>query len=230
MGKLKQRYSNDHNPSQQFLRALKETLSEDPHLTDTELIEWSAGVVAADGAERFRSHISRCGQCAGEVAGMTAHLAEWAETEAMARREELIGRPSVMNAEAASIVTPQAPPKELPWWSAVAGWVSLAPLRPLGAMAAGIEAGVVKFPIYDRDAIVIGLSGVVQRRGKEFYVRVSAAPEALDAYRGRIVELAAVEPESGRALLLRKIGIEQTLLLGTDLQIATHKITARLHT
>jgi hypothetical protein len=231
MGKLNQGRLNDSNPSRQFLFALADTLNEDPHITDAELIEWAAGVMDDEPAARLQSHIGHCKACAAESEAMNTCLTGWADAGAMVRREARIGRPQVMNPGYVGAPSPPATGEagESPWWSFVAGWAPLASLRPLGAMAAGIDTAFVTFPIYDQETIVIGLSGTVQRRGNEFYVRVSVAPEARDAYRGRTVELAAVEPESGQPRLLRKVGIDQTLLLGTDLQIATHKITARLH-
>jgi len=197
---------------------LEKDLSRDPHLTDVEFIEFGADVVDAVETVRLRNHVARCAQCAGELSSLREIGEVW--NDSAAYLEARISR---------SETVPSKRKKES-WWEYAMGWTSLAPLgRGLAAMAATDDTAFVDFAVENEDdAPVEGLTGVIQRRGDEYYVRVAATVEVLDRYRGRLVDIAAVDNATNQLSFQRKIGLGQFVLIGTKLDIASMKLSARL--
>jgi len=199
------------------LRAsLADAVSADPHPDDVSLIELTAGALAPRTSKLIRSHIEHCDLCKSEVARLQAAVESWEDAVARERRESRIGRREMLKSGR-------------PWWTALAGLVSAAPLRPrLAAMAAGIDNPAVDFPVYEGSATAEGLSASIQRRGSEYYLRVAPSQEKRDVYLGRWVEVVLAQPETDDTLLERRVSIGQYVLLGTDLPISTELIAARL--
>ncbi len=222
MGKLNGRNTGTGNvtAAEKFMRMLNESLSDDPHLTDAELIGLGAGLVDSEDESRLRAHTQRCAHCAAELATFAAPMAAWGDPAAIERLEARINRPAILSGGSGSAE---------PWWSRGFGWVPLAGLRPkLGAFAASIDEATIDLPIYEGDSVVTGLTGIVQRREQEYYVRITTSPEFGDSQDGRQVEVIAAEPTTGRILLQRKVDLDQYVLLGTDLPLDSNSITARL--
>jgi hypothetical protein len=196
---------------------MDETLSNDPHLTDAELIEFSAGVVDRDVARQFIVHMEHCSECAAGISLLKGQLEVWQSPMEIERLEARIDRPRVMSDE------------EAPWWTRALNWVSITPLRQaFGAHAAGVDSEVIEFPVYENQAISGGLSGIIQRRGQEYQIRITPSREEKQEYRDRLVEVVLADLKSENVLLQRKIPIDRFVLLGTDLPIRTEKIAARL--
>ena len=86
----------------------------------------------------------------------------------------------------------------------------------------------MSFPVYDGASITPALRGSLQRRNSEYYVRISVEPDAAGGFEKRQVEIVLADPASGEVMLQRKVQFDQILLLGTNLQITTQQITARL--
>jgi hypothetical protein len=219
MGELNPGNLNRIVTPQSFAAMLRDTLSDDPHLTDAELIELGTGLIDPESEQSLLEHLKCCAHCSGELEGVRASLSPWENPSILQRLEERIGRPAVM-----------AETVEKPWWS------SLAQLTPLSIFRSGLSAsaspasdiGVVHFPIHAGSEAVVGLSGVVQRRGQAYYVHLTASPGLMNEYQARQVEVVLIDPESGRSLINRKATFDHFVLLGTDLEIGTHKIAARL--
>ena len=96
-------------------------------------------------------------------------------------------------------------------------------------MAATDEVASVDFTVQgDDDTSIEGLAGVIQRRGDEYYVRVAAAVEVQEGYRGRMIDIVTADNATNQLTFQRKIGIGQFVLIGTKLDIASVKLTARL--
>jgi hypothetical protein len=197
---------------------MDETLSNNPHLTDAELIEFSADVIDRTVASLYSAHLDRCSKCAAEVAQIKVGLSIWQSPSEIERLEARIGRPAVMSDEEAK-----------PWWTRVLDLVSVAPLQhSLGAHAAVADSEVIKFPVYENQAVSHGLTGLIQRRGQEYQIRITPSHEDKQEYRDRLVEVVLADLKSENVLLQRKIPIDRFVLLGTDLPIRTEKIAARL--
>jgi hypothetical protein len=199
---------------------MEETLSNNPHLTDAELIEFSADVVDSMMANLYRAHIDRCSKCAAEVSQIRGYLAIWNSPTEIVRLESRIGRPAIMSDEEAK-----------PWWTRLVDLISVAPLQiPLGANAAAAVADseIIKFPVYENQAVSHGLTGLIQRRGQEYQIRITPSHQDKQEYRDRLVEVVLADLKSENVLLQRKIPIDRFVLLGTDLPIRTEKIAARL--
>jgi hypothetical protein len=197
------------------------TLSSDPHLTESELIEFSAEVVDGETAAQYASHLEHCSMCASLAAMFVEQLAIWRVPAQIERLEARIGRPAIIS---------EAPAP--PWWKVALDWVSVSTLRPsLSAMAAAAaDSEVIKFPIYEDQVITDGLSGIIQRRGQEYQIRITPSNQDKKEYQGRLVEIVLADLESEHVLLERKIPIDRFVFLGTDLPIVTEKIAARLIT
>jgi len=201
-------------------QAIRQTLSDDPHLTDAELIELSAGVMEIEEERRLLAHVDHCAVCAAGLHGLRAGLSTWDDPAVLMRRERRIRREEVMS---------RGDEPEKPWWMSIGELVSLATFRPgLAMAAAGDEIGVVHFPIYEGEFAVVGLSGVIQRRRQAYYIHLTASQSAGSDYGLRQVEVVVVDPDSGKTLIHRKAGFGQFVLLGTNLQIGAQRIAARL--
>ncbi|MGO8672572.1 MAG: hypothetical protein ACLQVD_14555 [Capsulimonadaceae bacterium] len=199
---------------------MEDVLSEDPHLSDTELIEFASRPAG------LPEHVSRCTRCSETLQALQIRVdSDWSDPAAVSRREARIRTAEILGEDADT-----ASPDEdaVPWWRSALEWVSLAPLQPAGAFAADAAVETIKFPVYQGDMLVIGLSGLVQRRGPEFYIRVTASPESRPAYQRSLVEVVVATLETGRTMVQRRIGLEQFILLGTNLDVAAQRITARL--
>jgi hypothetical protein len=202
------------------VESLNGTLSNDPHLTDSELIEFSAEVIDGETAAQYASHLERCSMCASLAAMFAEQMAIWRVPAQIERLEARIGRPSIIS---------EAPAP--PWWKVALDWVSVATLRPsLSAMAAPADSEVIKFPVYEDQVITDGLSGMIQRRGQEYQIRITPSDQDKKEYQGRLVEIVLADLDSEQVLLERKIPIDRFVFLGTDLPIMTEKIAARLIT
>jgi len=197
---------------------LKNDLSPDPHLTDVEFIEFAADVVDAVEAVRLRQHVAGCSQCAGELSSLREIGGVWKDSAAYL--EARISQSKPVPSE----------PKQEAWWAQALAWTSLAPLgRGLAAMAATDDTAFVDFAVENEDDTPVdGLTGVIQRRGDEYYVRVAATIEVHDRYRGRMVDIAAVDNATNQLSFQRKIGLGQFVLIGTKLDITSVKLSARL--
>lgn len=200
---------------------LETDLSRDPHLTDAEFIEFAADVVGAIDAMRLRNHVARCSVCSRELGVLREIGTVWDDP----------ARVGSLEARIAQTVNPL--PRELDtqaWWAHAFSWTSLAPLgRGLAAMAATDEVASVDFTVQgDDDTSIEGLAGVIQRRGDEYYVRVAAAVEVQEGYRGRMIDIVTADNATNQLTFQRKIGIGQFVLIGTKLDIASVKLTARL--
>ncbi|MCW3061884.1 MAG: hypothetical protein JWQ02_3705 [Capsulimonas sp.] len=196
---------------------LRQTLSEDPHMTDSELIELSAGVIDATEAVKLWKHAHSCPECSAEIERLMGQSAVWDDPWEIERREARIERSHAAR-----------DPGEQPWWAAAA-WAAISLLHPRrGALAADDDAPMASFPITDSEGIVAELSGVIQRRGNEYHVRITSAPGASGSYQNRWVEVVLFGQDSDDPLLRRKVPVDRFILLGTDLAITTDKITARL--
>ncbi|BDI31615.1 hypothetical protein CCAX7_36660 [Capsulimonas corticalis] len=202
-----------------FKDLLHNTLGEEAHASDTELIELSAGVMHPELEPLIREHIGQCVQCAAELAELQATLSSWEDPLVIERRETRIHRAAVMRGADSNS-----------WWTAIRDWVTLVGLRPaLGAMAASDDSDELHFPIHEEDGTVVaGLLGVVQRRGPAYYVRLTTSHSLRDQYAGRQAEVVVADPETRKVLITRKATFYQFVLLGTDLQIDSQKIAARL--
>lgn len=210
----------DTPDSKVLMGLILNTLSNDPHLTDVELIEFTCGVSDLQEYSRHHEHILHCNMCGAQAERLSAQLATWQDPAQIERLEARIGRPAVMRQKAVE-----------PWWSRIADWVSVAPLRAgLGARAAGLDEEVIRFPVHGPIDIAPGLSGIIQRRGQEFRVRITPSIELGASYQDRLVEVVLVESGTDNVLLQRNIPINRFVLLGTDLPIRTEKIAAKLIT
>ena len=197
------------------------TLSSDPHLTDVQLIEFSSGVSDVVSTSVYVQHVRNCTHCAAEAVHLTAQLAVWQVPFEIERLEERIGRPAAMAQRSAK-----------PWWVRVGEWVSVAPLRAgMGAhAAAALDVEVINFPVHGETDIAHGLSGIIQRRGQEFQIKITPSSEQGVSYKDRFVEVVLVESGTEDVLLQRNIPINRFVLLGTDLPIRTERIAAKLIT
>jgi len=214
---LKQGNKNGRGFGNAFWTRFEKDLSPDPHLTDVEFIEFAADVVDAVEAVRLRNHVARCSQCAGELGSLREIGEVW--NDSAAYLEARISRPKTLVNDA----------KKESWWEHALAWTSLAPLgRGLAAMAAADDTAFVDFAVEDEKDTVDGLTGVIQRRGDEYYVRVSATAEVQDRYLGRMVDIAAVDSTTNQLSFQRKINLGQFVLIGTKLDIGSFKLSARL--
>lgn len=205
---------------ERFLQAMEQTLSSDPHLSDVDLIELGAGALSIDDERRLQRHISNCGRCAGELNELEAQIsAAWGDPVAVERRETRIGRQRVLSDI-----------EEAPWWAEMlSGWTSLHPFRKaLAARAEGGGAESVSFSVLDNGRPAYGVAGFVQRRGSAFYLCVTTTAEARAAGPVGQVEVVAVDREKGIVLFERTVNPDQFTLLGTDLEIGSQQITARV--
>jgi hypothetical protein len=223
MGELMQsdEYSMTHETlsSKKLKASILNTLSSDPHLTDLQLIEFSSGVTDPESTAVYYQHVQGCMSCEAEAALLIGHLAVWQVPSEIERLEARIGRPEVMAGRSAK-----------PWWEQVANWVSVAPLRVTGAHAAGLDFEVINFPVHGESEIAHGLSGIIQRRGQEFQIKITPSTEQTVSYKDRMVEVVLVESGTEDVLLQRNIPINRFVLLGTDLPIRTERIAAKLIT
>lgn len=211
------RNSRQQGTAPRLWSALQQTLSDDPHLTDVELIELSAGVIGAEAALRLWAHTRNCPKCTAEIERLSSQTAAWNDPREIERREARIGRHR----------SPQER-TERPWWAAAAQWVSIAALRPqLSALAAGDDVSVVPFSVTDGRKIVADLSGAIRRGDNVYHVRITSTPEIKEAYVGRMVEVVLADRNT-EDVLSRRVPMDQWDLLGTDLDIATKSIAARL--
>ena len=217
---MKQGNKNGTGPGDGLWASLEKDLSRDPHLTDVEFIEFAADVVDAGEAMRLRNHVARCSQCAVELGSLRSMGTVWNDSAEYLPLEARISGPESLLSE----------PKKESWWAYALAWTSLAPLgRGLAAMAAVDDTAFVDFVVLDEEEGTIeGLAGVIQRRGDEYYVRVAATVEVHDRYRGRMVDIAAVDNATNQLSFQRKIGLGQFVLIGTKLDIASVKLSARL--
>ena len=211
--------NNGRQPdSNHLLQAIERSAINDDHLTDAELIEFSAGVLDKDTISMLQVHLDHCLQCQSEVSMMQAKALNWTQHRSGASvKKRLQAKPAAL------------PRQEEPWWSRVTSWISLTPVRPLqGAYASGHDLAAVDFPVYDGVLISSVLHGSLQRRNNEYYVRVSVDSDQSAKLAGRQVEVIIADPETGQVMLQRKVQPNHLLLLGTNLNITTHQITARL--
>lgn len=200
--------------------AIKQTLSIDPHLTDSELIEFCSDVVEQEALERFKGHLKHCSRCTSEASGLNAIMTVWSSPTEIERLETRIGRPGVMSGEGSPLS-----------WARNLSWSPLAALRQsLGAYALAIDSEVIAFNIYDNHQIASGLSGSIHRRGQEYQIRITPSTEDRQEYLDRLVEVVLADTDTEDVLLHRRIPIDRFVLLGTDLHITTEKIAARLIT
>ena len=211
--------NNGRQPdSNNLLQALERSAINDDHLTDVELIELSAGVLDEDTSRTLQIHLAHCLQCQSEVAMMQAKAQDWTRHGVAA---------SLQNRLRAR--APAAARQEEPWWSHITSWISLASVRPLqGAYASGQDLAAVDFPVYDGSQVSQVLHGSLQRRNNEYYVRIFVTAGESAELAGRQVEVIIADPETGQVMLQRKVQPDQLLLLGTNLNITTHQVTARL--
>jgi len=210
----------DNVNTEQLKASILNTLSSDPHLTDVQLIEFASGALNLETASLCQQHIQHCKACAAETELLSLQLAVWQSPTEIERLEARIGRPAVMSQRPAQA-----------WWAQIADLVSVAPLRvKMGMHATGRDVEVIKFPIHGESEIALGLSGIIQRRGQEFQIKITPSIEQTLSYKDRLVEVVLVDSGTDDVLLQRNIPINRFVLLGTDLPIRTERIAAKLLT
>jgi len=208
--------------TEQLKASILDTLSHDPHLTDVELIEFSSGTSTSESIRIFQQHVENCSTCAADLNVLSAQLAVWQSPAEIERLEARIGRPEVMGRKSVQ-----------PWWVRVTDWVSVTPLKSAfaaHASASAIDIEVINFPVHGESEIATELSGIIQKRGQEFQIRITPSGEQTMSYKDRLVEVVLVESGTENVLLQRNIPINRFVLLGTDLPIRTEKIAAKLLT
>jgi len=211
--------NNGRQPdSNNLLQAIERSAINNDHLTDTELIELGAGVLDEETLRTLQVHLDRCLQCQSEVSMMQAKALDWTRQGlAVSLKEKLRTKPVAV------------PRQEEPWWSRVTAWISLAPVRPLqGAYASGQDLASVDFPVYDGSQVSPMFRGSLLRRNNEYYVQISVATDESAQLAERLVEVIIADPGTGQVTLQRKVQPNQQQLLGTNLNITTHQVTARL--
>jgi len=212
--------SPDIGRTEQLKASILDTLSHDPHLTDVELIEFSSGTSASESTGIFQQHVENCSACAAELKHLSAQLVVWENPVEIERLEARIGRPEAMGRKSAQ-----------PWWVRITDWVSVAtPKSAFAAHASAIDIEVINFPVHGESEIATELSGIIQKRGQEFQIRITPSGEQTISYKDRLVEVVLVESGTENVLLQRNIPINRFVLLGTDLPIRTEKIAAKLLT
>jgi len=211
--------SPDTGRTEQLKASILDTLSHDPHLTDVELIEFSSGTSTSESTGIFQQHVENCSTCAAELKLLSAQLVVWENPVEIERLEARIGRPEVMGRKSVQ-----------PWWVRVTDWVSVAPKSAFAAHASAIDIEVINFPVHGESEIATELSGIIQKRGQEFQIRITPSGEQSISYKDRLVEVVLVESGTENVLLQRNIPINRFVLLGTDLPIRTEKIAAKLLT
>ena len=224
MGELMQGNGYSMRPeavnTEQLKASILNTLSDDPHLTDVQLIELVSGIMSPDAVSTCQSHMAACSACSMEHDQLSHHLAIWLVPSEIERLEARIGRPEVMN-----------PKSSAPWWARVTEWVPVGSLRAsMGAHAAPVDVEVINFPVHEESEIAPNLSGIIQRRGQEFQIRITPSVGQSTSYKDRLVEVVLVESGTENVLLQRNIPINRFVLLGTDLPLRTERIAAKLIT
>lgn len=211
-------YNNiGHSSVTRFQYLLAETLSDDPHLTETELIEMAAGVLHKSEEQRLNCHLGHCRNCANELSLLTSQVAAFEDPQALSLREARINRPQILN----STINTH-------WWRFAAFTPVLSQRPAYAAFALNYNESLLEFPVYHNSSKVNGCFGILNKHGLEYYLRVSAHPLLDPEYRDHSVQVVFVETDTGNLVIQREMSFDQLVLLGTELDVARLSVTARI--
>ena len=188
--------------------------SSEVHLTDDQFIEYSMRSLNSRTQGQIEKHIRICADCAGEVRRLSnlSHL--WNEESQIQHLDYRIR----------SLVNPNARTQAGSIAAFLAGvHVTLKALvLPKGAFAEGQDdsSDPIEFRITADGKMVEELLGTLQRKNKEYYVRVRIPrPEDRMRFRNRRVQITLSEAGKAHPILQRDIDVGVAVLLGTALPL-----------
>ena len=195
------------------------------HLTDEQVVAFSAGTLDIRSRGKVEWHLSRCAACEAEVAHLRERGIMWNDADAVSRFEARVRA-------ATSKVLDSEPDVLGKIWDAISAPFAV-PLNslliPQGAYGQSVEeeTATVEFYVTQEGKVVDGLRGLLKRVNREYYVRIFAIdPGARTRYGDRKAMISISDTYQDRPILHRKIDIGVTVLLGTDFRLTDNSSLA----
>ena len=185
-----------------------------PHLTDAEFFGLSLDQLSPQEKQAAAEHMSRCPACNEEWERLQTLNALWNEPAEVARlearRRALASQPhtSLLQRLAEGMVT---------------SLQALLPRQEAFAQGVENEEADVTFVIAEGKTVIKDLNGLLRRKNREFYARITADSEEAQQFAQRSV-LITLQNAEGAPFLQRHLDVGVAVLLGTDLPLTTDSL------
>lgn len=180
------------------------------HLTDAEFVGYEAESLNEATLRSVEAHLRDCPACAAESVRLREALAFWEDPRAVRRLEKRV-RAAKTSARLAAFRQAFAPRRR-----------GLGPLYLQGAFGEACAEEFVSLPfrVHEQGWIVEELHGMLERHGRDVYLRIQVKPaEERARFQDRRVLISIENPHEARPLLRRRIDVGVAVLLGTDLRL-----------
>lgn len=196
---------------------------DEPHLTNEQVASYiSPGSIAKE-RQAIETHLSSCSACAHLVKERRA----WRGARAglPAREYSPSGAPIIAGYRA-PLGAQMARANLARLWNDLQNAVrtSLASLAPAaGAYAKGATAApeIVEFPVAGEEGLLEGVTGMIVRRGNDYYVRIELSETRLKCDFSASVLVVIYDPVTERVILERVVRPERTILFGTNVALTS---------